>query len=119
MTATIPRTTPVRAEKFPGGFVDKNALSQDTAPPRDHANPHHANPVAALGAFQIAGDQADNQRAASRPSRNIMKWDKHANALKCKHRQRMQKQVIFMMSDYHYNTQTQAKCLENDDYTSK
>ena len=49
--------------KLAGGFVDKDSQAQAQRRRKQHPNPHYANPAAALGAFQIAGNQADNQRS--------------------------------------------------------
>jgi len=47
--------------EFTGGFVDRNAQTQAEGGSQENADPHHADPAAALGTFQIAGDQADNK----------------------------------------------------------
>lgn len=48
--------------KFAGCFVDEDPQAEAQRRREDDPNPHYANPVSALSAFQIAGDQADNQR---------------------------------------------------------
>ena len=48
--------------KLAGRFVNEDPQAQAQRRRQDNANPHDANQAAALGAFEIAGNQADNQR---------------------------------------------------------
>ncbi|CCJ97681.1 hypothetical protein BN130_143 [Cronobacter malonaticus 507] len=66
-----------------GSFIDKNTEAQAERGGEKHACPHHAKPVAALGAFKIARDKADNERRFKTFTQHNQKRNKHSGTCKC------------------------------------
>ena len=60
-----------------GGFIDEDAERQTQRRGDNHADPHRAQPLAALRAFQVAGDQADDQRGLQPFTEHDKKGNEH------------------------------------------
>ncbi|CCJ83835.1 hypothetical protein BN133_212 [Cronobacter dublinensis 582] len=66
-----------------GGFVDKNTEAQAERGGKKHADPHHAEPVAALGALEVAGNKADDERCFKAFTQHNQKRNKHSGTCQC------------------------------------
>ncbi|CCJ91969.1 hypothetical protein BN132_3897 [Cronobacter turicensis 564] len=66
-----------------GGFIDENAKAQAERGGEKYACPHHAKPVTALGALEIAGDKADDKRRFKTFTQHNQKRNKHSGTCKC------------------------------------
>ncbi len=60
-----------------GGLIDEDAERQTQRGCDYHADPHRAEPLAALRALQVAGDQADDQRRLQPLAEHDKKGNKH------------------------------------------